>query len=79
MGGRIINKVSRDLKYPTEFDTLPGRKYFTFKNFEVIYGYFMDTFGFYVQILILSGFMRRMMASISVNHGSSVSRKRFKC
>ncbi|KAG2322844.1 hypothetical protein Bca52824_016057 [Brassica carinata] len=33
-GGRIINKVSRDSKYPTDFDTLQGRKYFTCKNFE---------------------------------------------
>ncbi|KAL0815749.1 hypothetical protein Bca101_072193 [Brassica carinata] len=33
-GGRIINEVSRDPKYQTDFDTLPGRKYFTCKNFE---------------------------------------------
>ncbi|KAG5400149.1 hypothetical protein IGI04_014756 [Brassica rapa subsp. trilocularis] len=33
-GGEIINEVSRDPKYPTDFDTLPGRKYFTCKNFE---------------------------------------------
>ena len=54
-GGRIINEVSRDPKYPTDFDTLPGRKYFTCKKFEVIYEYFrvlcadFDTFSFYVQ------------------------------
>ncbi|CDY47862.1 BnaCnng15580D [Brassica napus] len=33
-GGRIINEVSRDPKYRTDFDTLPGRKYFTCINFE---------------------------------------------
>ncbi|CAN7058374.1 unnamed protein product [Brassica rapa subsp. trilocularis] len=33
-GGTIINEVSRNLKYPTDFDTLPGRKYFTCKNYE---------------------------------------------
>ncbi|KAL0876824.1 hypothetical protein Bca101_026529 [Brassica carinata] len=33
-GGTIINEVSWDPKYPTDFDTLPGRKYFTCKNFE---------------------------------------------
>ncbi|KAL0700805.1 hypothetical protein Bca4012_056927 [Brassica carinata] len=33
-GGIIINEVSRDPKYPTDFDTLPGRKYFTCKIFE---------------------------------------------
>ena len=52
-GGRIINEVSRDPKYQTDFDTLPGRKYFTCKNFEVNFGYFQvlctdfDTFRFY--------------------------------
>ncbi|CAG7885555.1 unnamed protein product [Brassica rapa] len=39
-GGEIINEMSRDLKYQTDFDTLPGRKYFTCKNFEVIFGFF---------------------------------------
>ncbi|KAG2242829.1 hypothetical protein Bca52824_095327 [Brassica carinata] len=33
-GGRNINEVSRDPNYPTDFDTLPGRKYFTCKKFE---------------------------------------------
>nr|VDC84484.1 unnamed protein product [Brassica rapa] len=33
-GGTIINEVSWDPKYPTDFDTLPGRKYFTCINFE---------------------------------------------
>ena len=55
-GRTIINEVSRDPKYPTDFDTLPGRKYFTCKNFEVlvIYGYFrvlcadFESFPFYV-------------------------------
>ena len=53
-GGRIINEVSRDPKYRTDFDTLPGRKYFTCINFEVINVYFrvscanFDTFWFYV-------------------------------
>ena len=52
-GGRIINEVSRDPKDQTDFDTLPGRKYFTCKNFEVNFGYFrvlctdFDTFRFY--------------------------------
>ncbi|KAG2328698.1 hypothetical protein Bca52824_011426 [Brassica carinata] len=32
--GRIINEVSRDQKYPTDFDTLPRRKYFTCKKIE---------------------------------------------
>ncbi|KAG5397966.1 hypothetical protein IGI04_019780 [Brassica rapa subsp. trilocularis] len=32
--GTIINEVSRNLKYPTDFDTLPERKYFTCKNYE---------------------------------------------
>lgn len=36
-GGTIINEVARNLKYKTDFDTLPGRKYFTCKNYEVIY------------------------------------------
>ncbi|KAF3496914.1 hypothetical protein DY000_02052770 [Brassica cretica] len=34
-GGRIINEVSRDPRYQTDFDTLPGRKYFTCINFEL--------------------------------------------
>ncbi|KAJ4867311.1 Uncharacterized protein Rs2_51151 [Raphanus sativus] len=33
-GGTIINEVARNLKYKTDFDTLPGRKYFTCKNYE---------------------------------------------
>ncbi|KAG5375228.1 hypothetical protein IGI04_039824 [Brassica rapa subsp. trilocularis] len=33
-GGTIINEVSRNLKYPTDFDTLPEKKYFTCKNYE---------------------------------------------
>ncbi|KAH0895974.1 hypothetical protein HID58_045542 [Brassica napus] len=33
-GGTIINEVSPDPKYPTDFDALPGRKYFTCINFE---------------------------------------------
>ncbi|CAG7885568.1 unnamed protein product [Brassica rapa] len=70
-GGTIINEVSRNLKYPTDFDTLPGRKYFTCKNYEIFYLYF--------RVLIHSRFTSRMMASISVNHGSSESRKRLKC
>nr|VDD23712.1 unnamed protein product [Brassica rapa] len=32
--GTIINEVSLNLKYPTDFDTLPGEKYFTCKNYE---------------------------------------------
>ncbi|KAL0742972.1 hypothetical protein Bca4012_084485 [Brassica carinata] len=32
--GRIINEMPQDPKYPTDFDTLSGRKYFTCKNFE---------------------------------------------
>ncbi|CAN7120718.1 unnamed protein product [Brassica rapa subsp. narinosa] len=51
-GGGIINEVSRDLKYQTDFDTLPGRKYFTCKNFEVIFGFF--------RILILSGVQEKV-------------------
>ena len=53
-GGRIINEVSRDPKYRTDFDTLPGTKYFTCINFEVINVFFwvlcadFDTFWFYV-------------------------------
>ena len=39
-GGRIIKEVSRDPKYQTDFDTLPGRKYFTCINFDVINVYF---------------------------------------
>nr|VDC76323.1 unnamed protein product [Brassica rapa] len=30
--GTIINEVSRTLKYPTDFDTFTGRKYFTCKK-----------------------------------------------
>ncbi|KAJ4894677.1 Uncharacterized protein Rs2_21471 [Raphanus sativus] len=33
-GGTIINEVARDPKYQTDFDTSPGRKYFTCKNFK---------------------------------------------
>lgn len=51
-GGRIINEVSRAPKYRTDFDTLPGKKYFTCINFEVNNGYL-----FYFQIMILSGFI----------------------
>ncbi|KAL0713117.1 hypothetical protein Bca4012_020095 [Brassica carinata] len=36
-GGRIINKVSPEPKYPTDFDTFPGIKYFTCVKYEVIY------------------------------------------
>ncbi|CAG7888608.1 unnamed protein product [Brassica rapa] len=32
--GRIIKEVSRDPNYQTDFDTLPGRKYFTCVNFD---------------------------------------------
>ncbi|KAL0649689.1 hypothetical protein Bca4012_092380 [Brassica carinata] len=47
-GGRIINEVSRDPKYRTDFDTLPGRKYFTCINFEVINVYFRND-GFHLR------------------------------
>ncbi|KAG2304095.1 hypothetical protein Bca52824_032746 [Brassica carinata] len=33
-GGRIINEVSPEPKYPTDFDTFPGRKYFTCVKYE---------------------------------------------
>ncbi|KAG2329973.1 hypothetical protein Bca52824_001153 [Brassica carinata] len=33
-GGRILNEVSPDLKYPTDFDTFPGRTYFTCIKYE---------------------------------------------
>ncbi|KAG2298925.1 hypothetical protein Bca4012_010479 [Brassica carinata] len=32
--GRIINEVSPDPKYPTDFDIFLGRKYFTFIKLE---------------------------------------------
>ncbi|KAL0854014.1 hypothetical protein Bca101_059166 [Brassica carinata] len=48
-GGRIINEVSRDPKYPTDFDTLPGRKYFTCKKFENDGFYFRQPWVFGVQ------------------------------
>ncbi|CDY51793.1 BnaC03g75360D [Brassica napus] len=41
-GGRIINEVSQDPKYQNDLDTLPGRKYFTCINFELINGYFRN-------------------------------------
>ncbi|KAF3484969.1 hypothetical protein F2Q69_00052072 [Brassica cretica] len=33
-GGRIVDEVSLGKKFPGNFDTLPGRKYFTCDNFE---------------------------------------------
>ncbi|KAG2300169.1 hypothetical protein Bca52824_036641 [Brassica carinata] len=47
--GTIINEVSRDPKYPTDFDTLPGRKYFTCKNFEIDGFHFRQPWVFGVQ------------------------------
>ncbi|KAL0695838.1 hypothetical protein Bca4012_063018 [Brassica carinata] len=41
-GGRIINEVSPEPKYPTDFDTFPGRKYFTCVKY-------FDIFRLYVQ------------------------------
>ena len=81
-GGTIINEVSRNLKYPTDFDTLPGRKYFTCKNYEVIYvkcpdfllilsGF--DTLPFYVQN---DGFHFRQPWVFGVQEGVQMLRKR---
>ncbi|WZZ01450.1 hypothetical protein YC2023_073778 [Brassica napus] len=36
-GGGIIPEVSPCNKFPNDFDTQPGRRYFTCKNFEVIF------------------------------------------
>ncbi|KAL0864309.1 hypothetical protein Bca101_043427 [Brassica carinata] len=33
-GGRIVDEVSPGKKFSGDFDTLPGRKYFTCDNFE---------------------------------------------
>ena len=38
-GGRIVDEVSPGKKFPGDFDTLPGRKYFTCENFEVLFRY----------------------------------------
>ena len=38
-GGRIVDEVSPGKKFPGNFDTLPGRKYFTCDNFEVLFRY----------------------------------------
>ncbi|KAF2560750.1 hypothetical protein F2Q70_00018108 [Brassica cretica] len=33
-GGRIVDEVFPGKKFPSDFDTQPGRKYFTGANFE---------------------------------------------
>ncbi|KAL0743524.1 hypothetical protein Bca4012_085037 [Brassica carinata] len=48
-GGRIINEVSQDPKYPTDFDTLPERKYFTWKKLENVGFLFRPPWVFGVQ------------------------------
>ena len=78
-GGRIINEVSRDPMYQTDFDTFPGRKYFTCINFEVINVFFRVLYADFDTFWFMEWFMCRMMASIFVNHRSSVSRKRLQC
>ncbi|KAL0734271.1 hypothetical protein Bca4012_010481 [Brassica carinata] len=35
-GGRVIDEVSTTKKSPTDYDTFPGSRYFTCKDFEVI-------------------------------------------
>lgn len=46
-GGGIIPEVSPCNKFPNDFDTQPGRRYFTCKNFEVIF-----IFGFHTWKLV---------------------------
>ncbi|WZZ87945.1 hypothetical protein YC2023_116524 [Brassica napus] len=38
-GGEIMTNVSPTPKYKSDFDTLPGSRYFTCKNYEVISAY----------------------------------------
>ncbi|KAF3527206.1 hypothetical protein DY000_02036875 [Brassica cretica] len=38
-GGEIMTNVSPILKYKSDFDTLPGSRYFTCKNYEVKLSY----------------------------------------
>ena len=79
--GRMVDEVSPGKKFPGDFDTLPGRKYFVCDKFEVLFHILMwalplssdDCVTFH---MYESGSICRMMDSTSVNHGSSRSRMR---
>ncbi|KAF3539199.1 hypothetical protein Bca4012_051354 [Brassica carinata] len=66
-GGRIINEVSRDPKYRTDFDTLPGTKYFTCINFENDGFHFRQlwVFGVQEEVAMLKKRVDEMAAEIS--------------